>query len=220
MVEHGAQGRGGDEMSKRIITDYMAGRIPEKYHGIVYGEPEHIVGIGAIDDADEEQHHSLAKNNHDRNWSNQEKFDYFEREVPDEVSDSDDGMDKITDITQVRVGDIEVTKSGNRYKVIKANYLEGFLTLRVAIPDSLDGEMWLHDSAFAYALRPKPKVPTEPGLYFDSVKDVWELGGTLLRVSHRLVRVQGNFCVDSEVKSGGLEPSIAPYTRIDLERES
>jgi hypothetical protein len=130
------------------------------------------------------------------------------------------GMDKITDIMQVRAGDIEVTKSGNRYKVVNTDdgRVPDGSRLEGLVPEA-EYSVWLLDSAFAYALRPKPEVPTDPGLYLDNRKNVWMLGSTPLRVSHRLIRFQGNFCVDSEVKSGGLEPSLAPYTRIDLEAD-
>jgi hypothetical protein len=204
------------KLSNQIITDYMAGRIGDEYYEVTGEGAEYIGVVSGIDKEDKNLRYSLAKNDLVGGWSNVKYFDHFEREVPDEESDSDEGMERITDITQVRPGDTEVMKSGNRYKVtnVDESSTDGFL-LSVIVPE-FDGPMWLHYSEFAYALRPKPDVPTEPGLYFDSVKDVWELGGTLLRVSHRLVRFQGNFCVDSEVKGGGLEPDFAPYTRIDL----
>lgn len=203
-------------MSKQIINAYMAGQIGDKYYESVGGKLEYIGVVDDIDEKDNDQRYRIESNGNGRFWTCSSDFDHFEREVPDEASDSDEGMERITDIKQVRSGDTEVTKSGNQYKVIKANYLEGSLTLRVAIPESLDGEMWLHDSAFAYALRPKPEVPTEPGLYFDKDKCVWELTGN---GTHNLLRNKyGDFINRSYYL--GFNHDLAPYTHIDLERES
>lgn len=206
-------------MSKRIITDYMAGKIGDEYWGS--DQNGVIRALGVVEHIDEEAtilryRIDLSSNvrSNRRPWDS--GFDHFEREVPDEESDSDDGMDKITDITQVRAGDIEVTKSGNRYKVVENESASDILKLRVAIPESLDGGAWLHDYAFAYALRPKPKVPTEPGLYFDNVKDVWGLD---ICGNRQLIRRNGRY-TNFGYGVKGLSTESAPYTRIDLERES
>jgi hypothetical protein len=213
-------------MSKQIITDYMAGKIGDEYW--VSDQNGVIRALGVVDHIDEEATFlryriDLSSNvrSNRRPWYS--GFDHFEREVPDEESESDEGMERITDIKQVCSGDIEVTKSGNRYEVIETDNTLDTLKLRVAIPESNDEYTWLHDSAFAYALRPKPKVPTEPGLYFDSVKDVWALydDGTrqLIRRDGRYVSfgLRRNGLRRNGLRRNGLSPKFAPYSRIDLD---
>ena len=95
-------------MSKQIITDYMAGQIGDKYYELTDKEPECIGVVSVIDHVDDDFRYNLANDGKDIGWPNRGKFDYFEREAPDEASDSDDGMDRITDIKQVKPGDIEV----------------------------------------------------------------------------------------------------------------
>ena len=224
-------------MSKQIITDYMAGKIGDKYYESIGGKLEYIAEIGAIDDNDNNQRYKLESNDHCLSWSMKECFDHFEREAPDlswancvddkrdiELPDgtvllNGDGkspMERITDIKKVKPGDIEVTKSGNRYKVVVVDRLSGSLTLHVAIPELNGSNAWLHDSSFAYALRPNPKVPTEPGLYFDSEKDVWELDSENNRI---LLRRNGRYGKYGYGRKG-LDSKYAPYSRIDLGGQS
>jgi len=204
-------------MSNMIITDYMAGQIGDEYYEHQCNEAAGLVI--EIDDTDNGNRYHLdrggAKNC--SSWPALSNFDHFEREVPDEASDPDAGMDKITDITQVRAGDTEVTKSGNRYKVIKNDSISSTLKLKAAIPESNDENTWLHDSAFAYALRPKPEVPNAPGLYRDKDGGVWELIEG--RGCWRLHNGAGFICPTRQDK-GALDQEFAPYSRIDLERES
>lgn len=204
-------------MSNLIITDYMAGQIGDEYYETVGEGCEYVGRIDDIDHSDDDLRYHLEPNKKDLRWSSKDVFDHFEREVTDEESDSDDGMDKITDITQVRAGDTEVTKSGNRYKVIKNDSISSILKLKAAIPESNDENTWLHDSAFAYALRPKPEVPNAPGLYRDKDGGVWELIEG--RGCWHLHNGAGFICPTHQDKDA-LDQEFAPYSRIDLERES
>jgi hypothetical protein len=204
----------------------MAGEVGDRYYEVHVNDPSdgsiYIDVVDHVDGSDSVNRYHLDCREFDRMWSDIRLFDHFEREVPD-TEPADDDMERITDIKQVCSGDIEVTKSGNRYEVIETDITPDTLKLRVAIPESNDEYTWLHNSAFAYALRPKPKVPTEPGLYMDNKKNVWLLydDGTrqLIRRDGRYVSfgLRRNGLRRNGLRRNGLSPKFAPYSRIDLD---
>jgi hypothetical protein len=145
-------------MSNMIITDYMAGQIGDKYYEIVGEEPEFIGVVNGIDHLYSYFRYSIAKGCNDIRWHDRGKFDHFEREAPQTV----DGMERITDIKKVKPGDIEVAKSGNRYKVVRNESASDTFKLKVTASELGDSEMWLSDFEFAYALRPKSASTGSP----------------------------------------------------------
>ena len=69
---------------------------------------------------------------------------------------------RIDNIENVQVGDIFVADDGNQYLIDAADKDDKAATFRAYL--SYAGEMWLSNCAFAYALRPKPKLPDHDGL--------------------------------------------------------
>ena len=77
----------------------------------------------------------------------------------------DPECERIDDIDDVREGDIFVAKDGNHYPI---KYIGDYglgATFCVSLPYGI--RAWLDDSAFSYALRPKPQLPDRDGLWFD-----------------------------------------------------
>lgn len=77
----------------------------------------------------------------------------------------DDNMTRIDDINDVRSGDTFVGTDGKQFKVIDVDFNDTRFRLRVTFAG---GEFWIKNDYFAYALHPKPQLPTEPGLYGDT----------------------------------------------------
>lgn len=92
----------------------------------------------------------------------------------------DPEYERIDDIDDVREGDIFVAKDGNHYPI---KYIGDYglgATFCVSLPYGI--RAWLDDSAFSYALRPKPKLPDHDGLWLDKNGKTWvvsESGTTL-----------------------------------------
>ena len=71
----------------------------------------------------------------------------------------DPDVERITDITQVRVGDIEMITDGNRYEVVEVDANDFIQTLRVRV---FGADCWVDNHFFAYAERPKFHLPEIP----------------------------------------------------------
>lgn len=83
----------------------------------------------------------------------------------------DPEYERIDSIEDVREGDIFVAKDGNHYPI---KYIGDYglgATFCVSLPYGI--RAWLDDSAFSYALRPKPKLPDRDGLWFDKDGALW-----------------------------------------------
>lgn len=83
----------------------------------------------------------------------------------------DPECERIDDIDDVREGDIFVAKDGNHYPI---KYIGDYglgATFCVSLPYGI--RAWLDDSAFSYALRPKPQLPDRDGLWFDKDGALW-----------------------------------------------
>lgn len=91
----------------------------------------------------------------------------------------DPKYERIDDINAVRKGDVFVANDGNKYLI------DGVDTNRVSERCraylSYAPDFWLSNSAFAYALRLKPRLPDEPGLWLDKDDVVWCFDGFSLR---------------------------------------
>ena len=110
-------------MSKQIITDYMAGKIGDKYYESIGGKLEYIAEIGAIDDNDNNQRYKLESNDHCLSWSMKECFDHFEREVPDEESDSEPYVPTTEEVCDGFHGDPrKFEQAGEPIDAIGSNY--------------------------------------------------------------------------------------------------
>lgn len=85
----------------------------------------------------------------------------------------DPECERIDDIDDVREGDIFVAKDGNHYPI---KYIGDYglgATFCVSLPYGI--RAWLDDSAFSYALRPKPKLPDHDGLWLDKDDAIWQV---------------------------------------------
>ena len=80
---------------------------------------------------------------------------------------------RIDNIENVQVGDIFVADDGNQYLIDAADKDDKAATFRAYL--SYAGEMWLSNCAFAYALRPKPKLPDHDGLWLDKDDNMWTM---------------------------------------------
>ena len=85
----------------------------------------------------------------------------------------DPECERIDDIDDMREGDIFVAKDGNHYPI---KYIGDYglgATFCVSLPYGF--RAWLDDSAFSYALRPKPQLPDRDGLWFDKDDAIWQV---------------------------------------------
>ena len=95
----------------------------------------------------------------------------------------DPEYERIDDIHDVCKGDIFVATNGNRFSVAAVDDDDKTdSTLAVIIQaENTNYHTWMFNSNFAYALRPKPKLPDKPGLWFDKYDVVWCFDGDSLR---------------------------------------
>ena len=95
----------------------------------------------------------------------------------------DPEYERIDDIHDVCKGDIFVATNGNRFSVAAVDDDDKTdSTLAVIIQaENTNYHTWMFNSNFAYALRPKPKLPDKPGLWFDKYDAVWCFDGDSLR---------------------------------------
>ena len=83
----------------------------------------------------------------------------------------DPKYERIDDINAVRVGDVYVGTDGNRYPVVGlAEFADYPLRVKVS-----GGACLPHRDYFAYALRPKPKLPDHDGLWLDKDDAIWQV---------------------------------------------
>lgn len=83
----------------------------------------------------------------------------------------DPECERIDDINAVRVGDVYVGTDGNRYPVVGlAEFADYPLRVKVS-----GGACLPHRDYFAYALRPKPKLPDHDGLWLDKDDAIWQV---------------------------------------------
>jgi hypothetical protein len=138
---------------KRVRVEYTDGTILE---GVLSRSGNHMLHIRF--NADEEYgitvFDELVKNN---------KLRIFNDNI-ESVSLLDDGMTRIDDINDVRHGDMFVGTDGNRYPIHTIGY-DSVCRIQIMISAT---PVWVRNVYFAYALRPKPKLPTEDGLYGDT----------------------------------------------------
>ena len=85
----------------------------------------------------------------------------------------DPECERIDDIDDVREGDIFVAKDGNHYPIKRIGDYGLGVTFCVSLPYGI--RAWLDDSAFSYALRPKPQLPDRDGLWFDKDDAIWQV---------------------------------------------
>ena len=88
----------------------------------------------------------------------------------------DPEYERIDDIDDVREGDIFVAKDGNHYPIKHIGDYGLGATFCVSLPYGI--RAWLDDSAFSYALRPKPQLPDHDGLWLDKGDGLWLVTGT------------------------------------------
>lgn len=80
----------------------------------------------------------------------------------------DPEYERIDSIEDVRVGDIFVATNGNKFSVVAVDFDDDKTNRTLAVrvqADDLDSHVWMFNSNFAYALRPKPKLPDHDGLW-------------------------------------------------------
>lgn len=83
----------------------------------------------------------------------------------------DPEYERIDDIDDVREGDVYVGTDGNRYPVVElAEFADYPLRVKVSSEACLP-----HRDYFAYALRPKPKLPDHDGLWLDKDDAIWQV---------------------------------------------
>lgn len=89
----------------------------------------------------------------------------------------DPEYERIDDIHDVCKGDIFVATNGNRFSVATVDDDdETGCTLAVLIQaENPYFHAWMFNSNFAYALRPKPKLPDHDGLWFDKDNAIWQV---------------------------------------------
>lgn len=85
----------------------------------------------------------------------------------------DPEYERIDDIKDVREGDIFVANDGNKYPIDAVNIYRAFGRCRAQF--SYSGPFWLSNCSFAYALRPKPKLPDHDGLWLDKDDNTWTM---------------------------------------------
>lgn len=88
----------------------------------------------------------------------------------------DPEYERIDNIEDVREGDIFVAKDGNHYPIKHIGDYGLGATFCVSLPYGI--RAWLADSAFSYALRPKPRLPDHDGLWLDKGDGLWLVTGT------------------------------------------
>ena len=88
----------------------------------------------------------------------------------------DPEYERIDNIEDVREGDIFVAKDGNHYPIKHIGDYGLGATFCVSLPYGI--RAWLDDSAFSYALRPKPQLPDHDGLWLDKGDGLWLVTGT------------------------------------------
>lgn len=89
----------------------------------------------------------------------------------------DPEYERIDDIHDVCKGDIFVATNGNRFSVAAVDDDDKTdCTLAVMIQtEDPDSCAWMFNSTFAYALRPKPKLPDHDGLWLDKDDNTWTM---------------------------------------------
>lgn len=96
----------------------------------------------------------------------------------EKIDEPDEGCERITDIDEVRVGDVAVF-DGIKGKVasVASDSENGYGKLQVYVPGACFARCaWMQDSAFRYALRKRPALPTKSGFYCDRHGDMWIVG--------------------------------------------
>lgn len=123
----------------------------------------------------------------------------------------DPEYERIDDIHDVCTGDIFVATNGNRFSVAavddddKTNF-----TLAVIVQaEKPHFHTWMFNSSFAYALRPKPKLPDKPGLWFDKYDAVWCFDGDSLRPLRGVVT--GEWDISKDTWWVSAPTSFAPF---------
>lgn len=91
----------------------------------------------------------------------------------------DPEYERIDDIEDVREGDIFVANDGNKYLIDNVDTDRAFERCMAYL--SYAPAFLLSDIAFAYALRPKPKLPDHDGLWFDKDNNLWLARGEDMR---------------------------------------
>lgn len=83
----------------------------------------------------------------------------------------DPECERIDNLDDVREGDVYVATDGNRYPVVGlAEFADYPLRVKVS-----GGACLPHRDYFAYALRPKPKLPDHDGLWLDKDDAIWQV---------------------------------------------
>lgn len=115
----------------------------------------------------------------------------------------DPKYERIDSIEDVREGDEVFTLSGNKYKA-RAVY--------ESMEVYADGDGFspiIQRKYFAYALRPKPKLPDKPGLWFDKYDAVWCFDGDSLRPLRGVVT--GEWDISKDTWWVSAPTSFAPF---------
>lgn len=89
----------------------------------------------------------------------------------------DPEYERIDDIHDVCKGDIFVATNGNRFSVATVDD-DGKTDSTLAVLIQAENpyfHAWMFNSTFAYALRPKPKLPDHDGLWFDKDNAIWQV---------------------------------------------
>lgn len=89
----------------------------------------------------------------------------------------DPEYERIDDIHDVCKGDIFVATDGNRFSVATVDD-DGKTDSTFAVLIQAENpyfHAWMFNSNFAYALRPKPKLPDHDGLWFDKDNAIWQV---------------------------------------------
>lgn len=89
----------------------------------------------------------------------------------------DPEYERIDDIHDVCTGDIFVATNGNRFSVATVDD-DGKTDSTLAVMVQAENPYfhdWMFNSNFAYALRPKPKLPDHDGLWFDKDNAIWQV---------------------------------------------
>ena len=89
----------------------------------------------------------------------------------------DPEYERIDDIHDVCKGDIFVATNGNRFSVATVDD-DGKTDSTLAVLIQAGNpyfHAWMFNSNFAYALRPKPKLPDHDGLWFDKDNAIWQV---------------------------------------------
>lgn len=88
----------------------------------------------------------------------------------------DPEYERIDDIEDVREGDVFVANDGNKYLIDTVDASITSKRCRTRLSSVM--AFWLSNSAFAYALRRKPKLPDHDGLWLDKGDGLWLVTGT------------------------------------------